>query len=74
MQQTGRHDSSHDRHTTHELQEITNELRDHIADFDDFWRPIRNYFYWEPHCYDIPICLVDQIHIRRAGRCRPDHR
>jgi putative drug exporter of the RND superfamily len=32
------------------------ELRDHIADFDDFFRPIRNYFYWEPHCYDIPIC------------------
>ncbi len=32
------------------------ELRDHIADFDDFLRPIRNYFYWEPHCYDIPIC------------------
>ena len=32
------------------------ELRDHIADFDDFFRPLRNYFYWEPHCYDIPIC------------------
>ncbi|WP_019348040.1 MMPL family transporter, partial [Mycolicibacterium conceptionense] len=23
---------------------------------DDFFRPIRNYFYWEPHCYDIPVC------------------
>src|SRR3954464_9730259 len=22
------------------------ELRDHIADFDDFFRPIRNYLYW----------------------------
>ncbi|MDX1887082.1 MMPL family transporter [Mycolicibacterium sp. 120270] len=32
------------------------ELRDHIADFDDFFRPIRNYFYWEPHCYNIPVC------------------
>ena len=32
------------------------ELRDHIADFDDFFRPLRNYFYWEPHCFDIPIC------------------
>ncbi|HEY7050680.1 MAG TPA: MMPL family transporter, partial [Mycobacterium sp.] len=32
------------------------ELRDHIANFDDFFRPIRNYFYWEPHCFDIPIC------------------
>jgi putative drug exporter of the RND superfamily len=32
------------------------ELRDHIADFDDFFRPMRNYLYWEPHCYDIPVC------------------
>jgi RND superfamily putative drug exporter len=32
------------------------ELRDHIGDFDDFFRPIRNYLYWEPHCYDIPVC------------------
>ncbi len=32
------------------------QLRDHIADFDDFFRPIRNYFYWEPHCYNIPVC------------------
>ena len=31
-------------------------LRDHIADFDDFVRPIRNYLYWEPHCYNIPLC------------------
>ncbi|MEN4474474.1 MMPL family transporter [Mycolicibacterium cosmeticum] len=32
------------------------DLRDHMADFDDFFRPIRNYLYWEPHCYDIPMC------------------
>ena len=32
------------------------ELRDHIAVFDDFFRPIRNYLYWEPHCHDIPVC------------------
>jgi putative drug exporter of the RND superfamily len=32
------------------------EVRDHLADFDDFFRPMRNYFYWEPHCYDIPVC------------------
>ncbi len=32
------------------------ELRDHIADFDDFFRPIRNYFYWEPKCFNIPVC------------------
>jgi RND superfamily putative drug exporter len=41
---------------TQELESLTNELRDDIADFDDMWRPLRNYFYWEPHCYDIPIC------------------
>lgn len=38
------------------LEESVGELRDNIANFDDFWRPIRNYFYWEPHCYNIPIC------------------
>jgi RND superfamily putative drug exporter len=32
------------------------ELRDNISNFDDFFRPLRNYFYWEPHCYDIPGC------------------
>ena len=42
---------------THEVEIKTNELRDHIADFEDFFRPLRGYFYWEKHCYDIPICL-----------------
>ncbi|OBA71116.1 hypothetical protein A5633_23185 [Mycolicibacterium elephantis] len=41
---------------THEVQEITEQLRDSIANFDDFIRPIRNYLYWEPHCYNIPLC------------------
>ncbi|MDT5220214.1 MAG: putative drug exporter of the superfamily [Mycobacterium sp.] len=41
---------------THEMQAITDELRDHIADFEDTFRPVRSYFYWEKHCYDIPIC------------------
>jgi RND superfamily putative drug exporter len=41
---------------TKQIQTDTNELRDHIADFDDFFRPLRNYFYWEPHCFDIPVC------------------
>ena len=42
---------------THEVQDITNELRDHVSDFEDFFRPIRAYFYWEKHCYDIPVCM-----------------
>ncbi|MGO9351578.1 MAG: RND family transporter [Mycobacterium sp.] len=42
---------------TKEMASIVDELRDHAADFEDFFRPIRSYFYWERHCYDIPICL-----------------
>jgi len=37
---------------------VTQELRDKIANFDDFFRPLRSYFYWEPHCYDIPVCYT----------------
>ncbi|MBV8350099.1 MAG: MMPL family transporter, partial [Mycolicibacterium sp.] len=40
----------------HGMTDDINDLRDHIADFDDFFRPIRNYLYWEPHCFDIPLC------------------
>jgi len=32
------------------------KVRDDISDFDDFIRPLRNYLYWEPHCYNIPVC------------------
>ncbi|OMC30949.1 hypothetical protein A5740_15820 [Mycobacterium sp. GA-1841] len=80
--------------TTHEMTQIMRELesdikdlRDHIADFDDFWRPVRNYFYWEPHCFDIPFCwsfrslfdsldsvdaVVDQVHDMVAETGRLD--
>ncbi|OBK15693.1 RND family transporter [Mycobacterium asiaticum] len=37
---------------------VINDLRDKIANFDDFFRPIRSYFYWEKHCYDIPACFA----------------
>jgi RND superfamily putative drug exporter len=40
------------------LLETTKELRDNIANFDDEFRPLRNYFYWEPHCFDIPMCAA----------------
>ncbi|OBI50677.1 hypothetical protein A5707_14780 [Mycobacterium kyorinense] len=40
----------------HLVEEHIQELREHMADFEDMWRPIRSYFYWEKHCYDIPIC------------------
>ena len=41
---------------THEMLDVTSTLRDNIANFDDFFRPIRSYFYWEKHCFDIPAC------------------
>ena len=37
---------------------MAQDLRDKIANFDDFFRPLRNYFYWEPHCFDIPACAA----------------
>ncbi|WP_431235631.1 RND family transporter [Mycolicibacterium psychrotolerans] len=42
----------------HKTVEVAQDLRNKIANFDDFFRPLRNYFYWEPHCFDIPICAA----------------
>jgi RND superfamily putative drug exporter len=42
---------------THDIQGVVDDLRGHVSDFEDFWRPIRSYFYWEKHCFDIPICF-----------------
>jgi RND superfamily putative drug exporter len=41
---------------THDMAAATNDMRDNLSDFDDFFRPLRNYLYWEPHCFDIPMC------------------
>jgi putative drug exporter of the RND superfamily len=41
---------------TKETVAITGEVRDQIADFDDAFRPLRTYFYADPHCYNIPVC------------------
>ena len=41
---------------TRQMVADTNEIRNNLANFDDFFRPIRNYLYWEPHCFDIPVC------------------
>lgn len=38
------------------MQVTLDEIRDNMADFDDAVRPLRNYFYWEPHCVDITVC------------------
>ena len=59
---------------THDMADTTNQLRDSIADFDDFFRPLRNYFYWEPHCYDIPICWSLRSIFDSLGRGRQTRR
>jgi putative drug exporter of the RND superfamily len=40
----------------HDTVDTINQVRDNLADFDDFFRPLRSYFYWEKHCFDIPAC------------------
>ena len=40
----------------HDMKSTLDEMRDHLADFDEFARPLRGYLYWEPHCFDIPVC------------------
>jgi putative drug exporter of the RND superfamily len=44
------------RQSADQLKAITDDARDKLSNFDDFFRPVRNYFYWEKHCFDIPIC------------------
>lgn len=40
------------------LLDVTEQMRDNMANFDDQFRPMRSYFYWEPHCFDIPMCAA----------------
>ena len=42
----------------HETLAIISEVRDKLANFDDFFRPMHSYLYWEKHCYDIPVCFA----------------
>ncbi|MFV0493957.1 RND family transporter [Mycobacterium sp.] len=39
-----------------QLKVASDLARDNLANLDDFLRPIRSYFYWEKHCFDIPLC------------------
>ena len=48
--------SHHIAGTTKDTVAIAGEVRDEIADFDDAFRPVRSYFYADPHCYNIPVC------------------
>jgi RND superfamily putative drug exporter len=42
--------------TMEDMEQVTEQMNEEVADLDDFMRPLRNYFYWEPHCFDIPAC------------------
>lgn len=44
--------------TLENLQQVTDEVNADIANLDDTFRPLKAYFYWEPHCYDIPVCYA----------------
>lgn len=44
--------------TMEDMQKVTDELRSNLANLEDFFRPMRSYFYWEKHCFDIPICYA----------------
>jgi len=41
-----------------DLAATVGELRDNIENFQDMFRPLKAYVYWEPHCYDIPLCVA----------------
>lgn len=42
--------------TVQDLQRVSEEMNEEVSNLDDFFRPIKSYFYWEKHCFDIPIC------------------
>jgi putative drug exporter of the RND superfamily len=44
--------------TFENLQAVTEEINADISNLDDTFRPLKSYFYYEPHCYDIPLCYA----------------
>src|SRR6201996_3341929 len=42
--------------TIEDLEKVTHEMNQEISNLDDFFRPVKSYFYWERHCFDIPMC------------------
>lgn len=44
--------------TLEDMQQVTDDMNDMVSNLDDFMRPLKAYFYWEPHCYDIPVCYA----------------
>ncbi|MCV7279253.1 RND family transporter [Mycolicibacterium flavescens] len=44
--------------TIENLKQVTDDVNEGISNLDDFLRPLKNYFYWEPHCFNIPVCFA----------------
>ncbi|WP_442931355.1 MMPL/RND family transporter [Mycolicibacterium sp. 120320] len=44
--------------TLENLQQVSDEINQNISNVDDFFRPLKAYFYFEPHCFNIPICFA----------------
>ena len=44
--------------TLENLQAVTDEVNQDISNLDDTFRPLKAYFYFEPHCFDIPVCAA----------------
>jgi RND superfamily putative drug exporter len=42
--------------TVEDLTRVTEEMNSEVSNLDDFFRPIKSYFYWDTHCFDVPVC------------------
>jgi putative drug exporter of the RND superfamily len=42
--------------TVEDLQRVSDDINEELSNLDDFFRPIKSYFFWDKHCFDIPIC------------------
>jgi RND superfamily putative drug exporter len=55
--------------TVEDLHQVAEDINTEVSNLEDFFRPIKSYFFWEKHCFDIPICwtfrsvfdTIDQI-------------
>ena len=42
--------------TVEDLEHVADDINEEVSNLDDFFRPLKSYFYWDKHCFDIPIC------------------
>ena len=54
----------------HDTVDTINHVRDNLANFDDFFRPLRSYFYWEKALFRHPGLSRLEIGVRLPRRHR----